>query len=149
MDKFQEYIDQMDPKWKDAYTRLLEVIRQRIPADFELVWQYDMPTFIVPLQVYPQGYLDRTDEGVPFISLAAQKEHISLYHMGLMGNPELLHWFQQAYSETVPTKLNMGKSCIRLTNPNNIPYALIGELVSKMSMQEWLDQYNSFIKKKR
>ncbi|MDG4526508.1 DUF1801 domain-containing protein [Streptococcus suis] len=35
----------------------------------------------------------------------------------------------------------MGKSCIRMKNPKNIPYELIGELVSKMSMERYIELY--------
>ncbi|MBL1229203.1 DUF1801 domain-containing protein [Enterococcus sp. BWB1-3] len=149
MDQFDIYLKEMDPKWQDSFRRLFEIITDSIPEGFELVWQYNLPTFVVPLSVYPEGYLDRRDEGVPFISLAAQKKHLALYHMGLMGNKGVLDWFQSEYRKSVPTKLNMGKSCIRFTNPKTIPYELIGELVSKMSMEEWLSQYIQFAEQRK
>lgn len=148
MNKIETYIQEIDPKWQDAYVRLLELLKERVPADFELTWQYDMPTFIVPLADFPEGYLGRKDEGLPFISLAAQKKHLSLYHMGLMGNKEVLAWFQEEYQKQMPTKLNMGKSCIRFTNPKTIPYELLGELASKISMEDWISQYEYFSAKK-
>ncbi|MEG2254387.1 MAG: DUF1801 domain-containing protein, partial [Vagococcus sp.] len=103
---------------------------------------------VVPLDVFPEGYLNRVDEPLPFISLGAQKRHLALYHLGIMGNKELLQWFQEEYAKVVPTKLNMGKSCIRMTNVKHIPYELIGELVSKMSMEEWIESYQKFQNKK-
>lgn len=148
MNKIETYIQEIDPKWQDAYVRLLELLKERVPADFELTWQYDMPTFIVPLADFPEGYLGRKDEGLPFISLAAQKKHLSLYHMGLMGNKEVLAWFQEEYQKQMPTKLNMGKSCIRFTNPKTIPYELLGELASKISMEDWISQYEYFSAKR-
>ena len=45
------------------------------------------------------------------------------------------------YQEQVPTKLDMGKSCVRMKNPKNIPYELIGDLVSKMSMERYIELY--------
>ena len=149
MNKIEEYIQSIDPKWQEAYITLFECVKENIPAGFELTWQYDMPTFVVPLSVFPEGYLGRKDEGLPFISLAAQKKHLSLYHMGLMGNKELLTWFQEAYQKQMTTKLNMGKSCIRLTNPKTVPYELLGELASKVSMEEWISQYEHFVAKRK
>jgi len=35
----------------------------------------------------------------------------------------------------------MGKSCIRFTNPKKIPFQLIGELVSKMTVEDWIKKY--------
>jgi hypothetical protein len=40
----------------------------------------------------------------------------------------------------------MGKSCIRFKKVDQIPFDLIGELVGKMSMQQWIDIYETAIK---
>jgi hypothetical protein len=41
----------------------------------------------------------------------------------------------------------MGKSCIRLKKINDIPFALLGELMKRLSPQEWVDLYTrSFVK---
>ncbi|MFW8052086.1 DUF1801 domain-containing protein [Vagococcus fluvialis] len=137
----EEYINQIDEKRIDAFRQLVEVVRDNIPEGFEEVMQYDMISYVIPLKSYPKGYLNRVDEPLPFISLGAQKKHLALYYLGIMGNSDLLEWFQTEYSKQVPTKLNMGKSCIRFTNVKNIPYNLIGELVSKISADEWIESY--------
>lgn len=137
----EDYINQIDEKRIDAFRELVEVVRDNIPEGFEEVMQYDMISYVIPLKSYPKGYLNRVDEPLPFISLGAQKKHLALYHLGIMGNSDLLEWFQTEYSKQVPTKLNMGKSCIRFTNVKNIPYNLIGELVSKISADEWIESY--------
>jgi hypothetical protein len=41
----------------------------------------------------------------------------------------------------------MGKSCIRFKKMDDIPYALIAELMQKMSAQQWIDLYESNLKK--
>lgn len=145
----QEYIETIDEKWRESYQKLAEIIADKIPAGFILRLQYGMPTYVVPLSVFPDGYLGRKDEPLPFISLGSQKNHLSLYHMGIMGNRELLTWFQEEYQKVVPTKLNMGKSCIRFSNPKNIPYELVGELVSKISVDEWVASYTRFTEKNK
>ncbi len=58
---------------------------------------------------------------------------------------ELNDWFVAAYQAQVPTKLDMGKSCIHMKNPKNIPYELIGDLVSKMSMERYIELYEKII----
>ncbi|MGG5343607.1 DUF1801 domain-containing protein [Enterococcus sp. AZ192] len=148
MEQIEEYIVEIEEKWQAAYKALAQTIAENIPEGFVLQMQYGMPTYVVPLSVFPEGYLNRKDEPLPFISLGAQKKHLALYHMGIMGNKELLQWFQEEYKKVVPTKLNMGKSCIRFTNTKTIPYALIGELVSKISMDEWIASYNLYKAKK-
>jgi hypothetical protein len=136
----EEYEQALPEKWRESYFQLKEIIITHLPTGFELVMQYGMPTFVVPLAVFPEGYLQREDEPLPFVSLA-------IYHMGIMGNPPLLTWFQEEYAEQVSTKLNMGKSCIRLTNPKNIPYTLVGELMGKMTVEEWIERYTHYQEK--
>ncbi len=143
MNEIESYIDQIDAKRKEAYIKLYEVIQEHLPIGFEPVLQYGMPTFVVPLNTYPKGYLNRTDEPLPFISIGVQKNHIALYHMGLYGMEELKEWFEREYEERVPTKLNMGKSCIRFTNTKTIPYDLIGELSEKVTVKEWINKYET------
>lgn len=141
----EEYVQQVDDKRREVFQELLEVVRNNLPEGFQEIMQYGMITFVVPLECYPKGYLERQDEPLPFISLAAQKNHIALYHMGILANKELLEWFQINYQKQVPTKLNMGKSCIRLTNIKHIPFDLLGELVSKMTMTDWITSYEKSI----
>jgi hypothetical protein len=42
----------------------------------------------------------------------------------------------------------MGKSCIRFKKVELIPYELVGELVQKMTAEDWIDIYEKNIKKK-
>ena len=41
----------------------------------------------------------------------------------------------------------MGKSCVRFKKLDEIPYKLIGELMKKMSAKEWINIYETNIKK--
>ncbi|MGE7842992.1 DUF1801 domain-containing protein [Lysinibacillus sp. NPDC093712] len=143
----EAYIEQVDEKWRDSFAKLADVIATNIPAGFEQTMNYDMISYVVPLASYPKGYHVTPNTPLPFISLAAQKRHIAVYHMGIYADNALLSWFQEEYAKRVPTKLNMGKSCIRFTSTKNIPYDLIGELVSKMTPGEWINRYEGELNK--
>jgi hypothetical protein len=67
--------------------------------------------------------------------------------MGIYTKPDLMDWWQNEYSRHVKTKLDMGKSCIRFKKPETIPFALIGELVQKMSCDEWIELYERYVKR--
>ncbi|WP_339260389.1 DUF1801 domain-containing protein [Lysinibacillus sp. FSL K6-3209] len=135
------YIEQVDEKWRDSFAKLADIVATNIPDGFEQTMTYDMISYVVPLSSYPKGYHVTPNTPLPFISLAAQKRHIAVYHMGIYADNALLSWFQEEYAKRVPTKLNMGKSCIRFTSTKNIPYDLIGELVSKMTPAQWVTRY--------
>jgi hypothetical protein len=67
--------------------------------------------------------------------------------MGIYSAPKLMEWFITEFPKHVSGKLDMGKSCIRFKNSSKIPYDLLGELVSKMTPDEWIERYESVLKK--
>lgn len=142
-----EFIAQIDEKWHGAFIKLMEAIDENLPPGFEKSIDRNMIVYNVPLTTYPKGYHVTRNTPLPFLALAPQKRHIGLYHMGIYSNPELLKWFQEAYAEAVPTKLNMGKSCIRWTSTKHIPYELIGELSKKMTVEQWIAAYENEIQR--
>lgn len=143
MPEVNSYIDNIEEKWQGSFIKLKEVIDKNIPSGFELRMEPGMPTYVVPLATYPDGYLGKKDTPLPFISIAAQKKHLAVYHMGVYADEALLDWFEQEYPNHMDTKLNMGKSCIRFTNPKKIPYELMGELVSKLTVNDWIKLYEN------
>ncbi len=143
----QEYVDSLPEDRKEAIQKLREVISENIPEGFEECINYGMIGYVVPHSIYPAGYHCDTKLPLPFMNVASQKSHIAVYHSGVYANEELSKWFQEEYGKRASTKLNMGKSCIRFKKPHHIPYDLIGELASKLTVQEWIDMYESQIKK--
>ena len=67
--------------------------------------------------------------------------------MGIYSDPKLLDWFVKEYPKHTNQKLDMGKSCIRFKKLDDIPFKLIGELMKKMSVNEWINIYETTLKK--
>jgi len=143
----QAYVDSLPEERKVAIEKMRQAIKKTLPAGFEEVMCYGMLGYVVPHSLYPKGY--HCDPKLPlgFISLASQKNFVALYHMGIYANPKLLDWFVGEFPKHAKSKLDMGKSCVRFKKMNDIPYALISELVSKMTVQDWIDCYESAFKK--
>ena len=146
-DRTKDYTNSLAPDRKKTITQLINVIEQNIPKGFEKVMNYGMPSFVIPHSIYPNGYHCDTTLPLPFIGVSNQKSSISLHHMGLYADPELLNWFKSEYPKHSNTKLDMGKSCIRFKKFNEIPYELIGILSNKMTVKNWIDIYEQNIKK--
>lgn len=102
-----------------------------------------MIAFVVPHSLYPKGYHCDSKQPLPFISIASQKNFVSLYHMGLYAEESLLEWFQERYKLLINKKIDMGKSCIRFKKYEDIPFELIKELSSKFTPQDWIQKYES------
>jgi len=143
----EDYISQVPEDRQDVLKRLRKVIKDNIPKGFEEGIQYNMPAYFVPHSIYPDGYHCTPTDPLPFISFASQKNSINFYHMGMYANKELLDWFVTEYPKHCKRKLDMGKSCIRFKKIDEIPFELIGELTRKMSSEEWINIYESAIKK--
>ena len=101
----------------------------------------------VPHSIYPPGYHVNPKLPLCFINLASQKNFIAFYHMGIYGDPVLLKWFTDEYSKAGVGKLDMGKACVRFKKAENIPYRLIGELCSKITVKKWITMYEKNIKR--
>lgn len=145
----QEYVDSLPEDRKKAISDLRKVISKNIPKGFKETMGYGMLGWVVPHALYPAGYHCDPKQPLPFAGVASQKNFISFYHMGVYANPELLQWFTAEYKKRVPTKLDMGKSCVRFKKPDQIPLDLIGELMSKLTVQDWIDTYEKNFKEAR
>lgn len=143
----QQYIDELPDDRVEAITKLRKVINENLPKGFKEEMSYGMIGYVVPHEIYPDGYHCSPDLPLPFMSFASQKNSINFYHMGIYANPSLLNWFTSEYPKHCKAKLDMGKSCIRFKKMDQIPFELLGELVKKVSVKEWIETYETHFKR--
>lgn len=143
----EAYILAQPVERQQALNKLRETILRHLPKGFEEMINYGMPGYVVPHSIYPSGYHCDPKLPLPFMNFASQKNSINFYHMGIYANPSLLEWFTNEFPKHSSKKLDMGKSCIRFKKPEDIPFDLIGELVSKIAPSDWISLYESNVKK--
>ena len=131
----------------EPFNKLHDVIVKNLPKGFEAAISYGGLGYVVPHTLYPAGYHCKPIEPLPFAGIASQKNSINFYHMGIYSDPKLLNWFVSEYPKHSKQKLDMGKSCVRFKKLGEIPYTLIGELMKKMSVKDWIDFYETTLKK--
>ena len=137
----EQYLSELPEDRKEAMLKLRNAIKENLPQGFEEVISYGMLGYVVPHPIYPSGYHCDPKLPLPFINLASQKNFIALYHMGIYANKNLESWFVSEYPKHVKTKLDMGKSCIRFKKIDDIPFDFIGELSAKVSVEDWISNY--------
>ena len=142
------YLAELPTDRKTVVADVRRAIKRNLPAGFVEVMQHGMISYVVPLAKFPAGYHTTPNTPLPFIALAAQKNYVALYHMGLYGNRTLMAWFIKAYAAADVGKLDMGKSCIRLKKIEQVPVALLAELASKISMAEYIAHYQAALRAK-
>jgi len=142
----EAYLDQLPPDRQTIMRQLREVILANLPDGFEEHMSYGMLGYVVPHTLYPAGYHCDPRQPLPFISLASQKNYISLYHMGLYEG-SLLDWFRAEWPRHVSKKLDMGKCCVRFKKAEDVPLALIGELCTQVTPDDWIRYYEATVKR--
>lgn len=144
----EEYIKQLPAERQIVIQKIRERILNNLPEGFEEMMSYGMLGYVVPQTLYPAGYHCTPELPLPFLNIASQKNFIAVYHMGIYAEKDLYEWFIKEFPKYSKRKLDMGKSCIRFKYIDDIPYELIGELVKKMTVDEWITIYENNIKKK-
>jgi uncharacterized protein YdhG (YjbR/CyaY superfamily) len=148
MSTLEKYIENLADDRKVVIEKLRNVIQTNLPKGFEECINYGMIGYVVPHTIYPKGYHCDTKLPLPFLNIASQKNSVNLYHMGMYANKELYDWFVSEFPKHASKKLDIGKSCIRFKYLEDIPYELIGALVQKMGVLDWITVYEqNFVKK--
>lgn len=140
-----QYMDELPEDRQMPMHKLRTEILENIPDGFSETMSYGMIGYVVPHSIYPSGYHCTPKLPLPFMNIASQKNFIAVYYMGFADN-SILEWFTNEYPKHSKAKLDIGKSCIRLKKMEQIPYELIGQLASKMTVQDWVNIYEKTYK---
>lgn len=134
-----QYLAQLPPDRRAAIARVREVVSSRLPRGFEETMQYGMISWVVP-----RSRLARTYNGQPLAvaSLGSQKHYMALHLPTVYGDARLATWFKAAYQAT-GKKLDMGKGCVRFKTLDALPLDVIGEVVSKVSVDAYVAIYEA------
>jgi hypothetical protein len=143
----KEILTSLPADRSEPFNKLHDVIVKNLPQGFEAAISYGGLGYVVPHNIYAAGYHCKPSEPLPFAGIASQKNSINFYHMGIYADSNLLNWFVAEYPKHCKQKLDMGKSCIRFRKLDEIPYQLIGELMKKMTVKDWITIYETKYKK--
>lgn len=144
----EAYLASLPDERRPIITAIRQVLLKNLPEGFQEGMGYGMLGYVVPHSLYPAGYHCDPKQPLPFISLASQKNYISLYHMALYEG-KLLDWFRAEWAKVSKKKLDMGKCCIRFKKPEDVPLELLGELASKVTPQQWVEYYEQVMKREK
>jgi uncharacterized protein YdhG (YjbR/CyaY superfamily) len=143
----EEYLATLPEERRKALNELRKLAKKYLGKEIKEEMSYGMIGWVIPHRVFPAGYHCNPALPLPFVSVASQKSGISLYHMGLYADKQLMNWFVQEYPKHCAAKLDLGKSCIRFKKPEEIPFKLIGALFEKMNTTQWIKLYTQQLRK--
>ena len=132
-----DYLAELPSDRREAITAVRSVILDHLPEGYRETMQSGMIGYVVPLSRYPETY---NRQPLAYVALASQKNYMSLYLMNVYGDEETGRWFNERYRAS-GKKLDMGKSCVRFKNLEDLPMDLIGETVARTTVDEFVERY--------
>jgi uncharacterized protein YdhG (YjbR/CyaY superfamily) len=145
----EQYLERIPEDRKPAMNRLRRTILANLPNGFKEEMSYGMIGYVVPHSLYPQGYHCNPKLPLPFLAIASQKHFVAFYHSGIYAKKEIRDWVTTEFPKHSELKLDMGKSCVRFNKPDKIPFELIAQLLTKISVGEWIEIYETNLKNRK
>ncbi len=139
-----EYLKELPPERAKIIRAVRKVIKDNLPKGYVERMNWGMISYEIPLSVYPVTY---NKQPLSYAGLAAQKNNYSLYLMGLYWNKEHDDWFVNEFKKR-KLKLNRGKGCVRFSKMEDIPLDVIGKVVSRISVKDYIRHYEDVMKKR-
>ena len=141
----KDYLAELSADRRQAIARVRKSIRENLPSGYKEMMQFGMIAYCIPLTCYPDTY-----NGAPLLyaALAAQKNHNAVYLMGIYADEALRKWFEASY-RTSGKRLDAGKSCVRFKALDDLPVALIGEAIARLSPEEFIALYEQARNKRK
>ncbi len=141
------YLKALPAERRKALQEVRKVIKAHLPKGYKEVMQYGMISYVVPLSVYPAGYLNDKKTPLPYAALAAQKHHLAVYLMNIYADKDASKWFTEAYRKS-RKKLDAGKSCVRFKKLEDLPLDVIGKAVARHTVSAWIKVYEASRRKR-
>lgn len=131
------YLAALPPDRRQALAAVRAVIRANLPPGFEEGVQFGMIAYHVPLARYPDTY---NKQPLCLAALAAQKQHLAVYLMGVYVDDATRQWFEDAYARS-GKRLDMGKSCLRFTRADDVALDVLGQAIARWTVDAYIAQH--------
>ncbi|PWF46755.1 DUF1801 domain-containing protein [Massilia glaciei] len=141
-----DYLEGLAPERRALVEALRAAVRSRLDPQFSELMQYGMIGYCVPHSVFAPGYHCDPKQPLPYAGIASQKNHVSLYLMGLYcgggGEAETAEtrWFREAWAGS-GKKLDMGKGCVRFKKLDDIAFEVVAEAIARVPAQLFIARY--------
>jgi Domain of unknown function (DU1801) len=129
-----EYLAGLPEDRKKAIAAVRKVIRANLPKGIVESMNWGMIVYEVPLKTYPDTY---NGQPLAYAGLASQKNHMSVYLMGIYGSDALRADFESAYRAT-GKRMDVGKSCVRFRALDDLPLDVVGDAIGALTLDQFL-----------
>ena len=133
----EQYLAEISEDRREDVEAVRDLVLENLPDGYVETMRWGMITYEVPLETFPDTY---NGKPLMFVALAAQKRHLALYLTTVafvQGGEEA---FKTKYLKT-GKKLDMGRSCLRFKNVDDLATEVIAEPINSMPIDEFVRQY--------
>jgi len=132
----EEYLQSLLGDRREAISAVRDVILKNLPDGIEEVMNWGMISYQVPLSIYPDTY---NKQPLMYAALASQKNHMAVYLTSIYMSDDSQKQFKKAYKAT-GKRFDSGKSCVRFRRLDDLPLPLIGETISSIKMNDFIEK---------
>jgi uncharacterized protein YdhG (YjbR/CyaY superfamily) len=134
-----EYIAGLPEDRREQISVVRRAILDNLPEGIEETMNWGMISYEVPLEDYPDTY---NGQPLMYAALASQKNHMAVYLTGIYSDEKLRDDFIESYKQS-GKKLDMGKSCVRFKQIDDLPVFLIGKAIGAVAKDEFIAHYEA------
>ncbi len=134
-----QYMLELPEDRREILAKVRQVLLDNLHEGFRERMNWGSISYEIPLSDYPDTY---NKQPLYFAGLASNKQYISLHLMCAYQDSAIMDQIRAAFANA-NKKLNMGKSCIRFKNLDQIPLEEIGKLIGKITPQEFIKTYEA------
>lgn len=134
-DTVVEYLASLPEDRRSALETVRRTILDNLPEGYEETMNWGMITYEVPLAIYPDTY---NGKPLMYAALASQKHHMAVYLTGVYSDDRTAEAFRRDYLAT-GKRLDMGKSCVRFRELDDLPLELIGRTIASVEVDEFVE----------
>jgi hypothetical protein len=142
-----DYLAELPADRRAVLEAVRKVVLANIDSHLEEGIQYGMIGYYVPHRIYPAGYHCDPRQPLPYLGLAAQKNHFSLYLTCGYGDGDLEKWLRDAF-QRAGKKLDMGKACLRFKQLDDLPLEVLAEALRRVPAAAYIKRYESMLRTK-
>jgi hypothetical protein len=134
-----DYLKELPSERRDVVAAVREEIRRNLPPGYVESMNWGMIAYEVPLERYPDTY---NRQPLAYAALAAQKNYYAVYLNCAYLRPDGEARVQEEF-DRAGKKLDMGKSCVRFRNLEDLPLPVIGKLISETPVDDFIQLYEA------
>ena len=143
-----EFLAALPPDRRKTVQALRKVIRANADPRLKEGIQYGGIGYFVPHSVYPAGYHCDASQPLPFAGVMQQKNHVGLSLFCLYTEPSESERFATEWKRA-GKRLDMGKSCVRIKQLEDVPLDVVGRAVKRMTVSKFLAVYEGSLNERQ